>query len=147
MESYFPLYPRGWAYAILLAQLFALKLPSKVTVDLRSQASSLAVAMSHQPLKATPPKSSPLAIPYLAQAAEDLPKLKEEERMAVLRVETRRRNLAKAEEDLLALRGRIAKKEATMAVAVASLQREEEKKKKLAAEPSAVRPSKAPKYK
>ena len=69
-----------------------------------------------------------------------MPHLREQERKAVLRVETWKRLLAKAEEDLMEIRYRIARKEATMAAAIACLQQEEEKKKKLAAELAEDRP-------
>ena len=92
-------------------------------------------------LRPTPPKSAPPAIPYLQQASEDLPKLREEERKALLRVEVWKKNLARAEEELMAVRLRIARKEACMASAVATLQREEEEKtKKLAAEQAQAKP-------
>ena len=94
--------------------------------------------------KATPPTSAPPAIPFLAQAAEDLPKLKEQERMAALRVDCWRRNLDAAERALLDLRGKIARKEANMAVAMARLQKEEEATKAKAKEKAQVVASEDP---
>ena len=92
-----------------------------------------------------PPKSAPPSIPYLRQACEDMPKLREEERKAILRVEVWKKNLAQAEATLMDVRLRIAKKEACMASAVSSLQREEEEKtKKLAAEQSQATGSSEP---